>query len=159
MASREIALYGSAVLRDWRSVFGLLVVLAVVTPVLRGAADDSYPLSTYPMFARVLDKPRLTVAEGITKTGGTVRLPPEMVANDEPMQAMRTLRLSGNGDPRERKALCRQIASRVAAEPDFSEVMQVRIVRAQFEPLRYFEGAAEPERAERLVQCPVKRSS
>jgi hypothetical protein len=159
LAGRGAALYGSAVLRDWRSVFGLLLVLAVVAPVLRPATADSYPLSTYPMFARVLDKPRLTVAEGVTEAGRTVRLPPEMVANDEPMQAMRTLRLSGNRDLRERKALCRQIASRVAATLDFSEVTQVRIVRAQFDPLRYFEGVAQPERAERLVQCPVKRGS
>lgn len=140
-------------------MFGLAVVLAVVTPALRSASQDSYPLSTYPMFARVLSKPRLTVAEGVTATGKTLRLPPEMVANQEPMQAMRTLRLSGNGDRRARKALCDRIASRVAAATAFSEVVEVRIVRARFEPLGYFEGAPEPESTERLIQCAVKRSS
>ena len=130
--------------------------MAAATPVLRAARDDSYPLSTYPMFARVLDKPELTVAVGVTAAREVRRLPPEMIANDEPMQAMRTLRRAGNGDKRALKALCASIAARVAHTPAFAQVRQVRIVRARFDPLIYFEGAPEPEHAERLMQCKVK---
>jgi hypothetical protein len=133
-------------------------VVATATPLLRSARDDSYPFSTYPMFARVLDKPELTVALGVTASREVLRLPPRMVANDEPMQAMRTLRQAANDDRRALKALCASIAARVALAPELSEVRQVRVVRARFDPLTYFEGAPEPERAQRLVQCRVRGS-
>lgn len=139
-----------------RSLFGLLIVVATATPLLRSARNDSYPLSTYPMFGRALDKPDLTVAVGITTLGQELRLPPEMVATDQPMQAMRTLRQAGNGDRRTLKALCASIAARVAGAPAFSQVVTVRIVRARFDPLTYFEGSPKPERAQRLTSCSVK---
>ena len=108
------------------------------------------------MFARVLDKPELTVAVGVTASGVVLRLPPEMVANDQPMQAMRTLRQAGNGDRRALKALCAAIATRVARAPAWLQVQTVQIVRARFDPLTYFEGASEPEHAKRLVSCNVR---
>ncbi|MES1184859.1 MAG: hypothetical protein ABUL60_13680 [Myxococcales bacterium] len=131
-------------------------MVATATPLLRAARDDSYPFSTYPMFARVLDKPELTVALGVTASREVLRLPPQMVANDEPMQAMRTLRQAANDDRRALKSLCASIAARVALAPKLAEVRQVRIVRARFDPLTYFEGTPEPEHAQRLVQCRVK---
>jgi hypothetical protein len=137
-------------------LLGLAVVVATAAPALRSAQDDSYPFSTYPMFARLLDKPQLTMAVGVTASREVLRLPPEMVANDEPMQAMRTLRRAAEADRQVLKALCASIASRVARTPDFAQVRQVRIVRARFDPLTYFEGAPEPREAERLVQCRVK---
>jgi len=139
-----------------RSLLGLGLVVATATPLSRAARDDSYPFSTYPMFARVLDKPELTVALGVTASRDLLRLPPRMIANDEPMQAMRTLRQAANDDRRALKSLCARIAARVAVAPELSQVRQVRIVRARFDPLTYFEGKPEPERAQRLVQCRVK---
>jgi hypothetical protein len=150
--------YVPAVTGVLRTVFGLGVVLATAAPLLRAARDDSYPFSTYPMFARVLDKPELTVAVGVTAAREVLRLPPEMIANEEPMQAMRTLRQAGNGDRSALRALCSSIATRVARTPAFSQVRVVRIVRARFDPLTYFEGAPEPEQAQRLLQCRVKRA-
>lgn len=140
-----------------RSVFGVALALAVAAPLGRDARDDSYPFSTYPMFARVLDKPRLTYAEGVGGGGHATRLPPIMIGSDEPMQAMRTLKLTADAGKRALKRLCASIAERVAAEPSYASLRQVRVVRAQFDPVRYFEEAATPEHTEKLVQCPVKR--
>lgn len=140
-----------------RSLFGVALALAVAAPLLRDAHDDSYPFSTYPMFARALSKPRLTYAEGLSGDGRTTRLPPRMVGSDEPMQAMRTLKLSADGGKRSLKRLCATMAERVAAEPAYAELRQVRIVRAQFDPVRYFEAETTPENSEKLVQCSVKR--
>ena len=148
-------MYGPAVARVLKPLLGLAVVVATASPLLRSARDDSYPFSTYPMFARVLDKPELTVAVGVTASREVRRLPPEMIANDEPMLAMRTLRRAGD-DRQALKALCASIAARVAHTPAFSQVRVVRIVRARFDPLTYFEGAPEPEQAKRLMQCRVK---
>jgi hypothetical protein len=141
-----------------KTLLGLGVVVASAAPLLRAARDDSYPFSTYPMFARVLDKPELTVAVGVTAARAELRLPPEMVANEEPMQAMRTLRQAGNGDRSALKALCSSIAARVARTAAFSQVRAVRIVRARFDPLTYFEGTPGPEQAQQLIQCRVKRA-
>lgn len=140
----------------WKPLLALFIIVATASPLLRSAREDSYPFSTYPMFARVLDKPELTVALGVTASREVLRLPPEMVANEQPMQAMRTLRQAGKDGRGALKALCTSIAARVARERDLSRVKRVRIVRARFDPLTYFEGAPEPEHAQRLMSCPVK---
>lgn len=150
-------MYGAAVAPALRSVFGVLLALAVSAPVLLDAERDSFPFSTYPMFARVLNKPHLVYAEGYRGRGQVTRLPPELVANDEPMQAMRTLKLTAKEGKAALKALCAQIAARVARDRRYGEVRRVHIVRAEFDPIRYFEAEPAPEQSERLVQCSVAR--
>jgi hypothetical protein len=137
----------------------LAVAAAAAAPLLRDARHDSYPFSTYPMFARVLGRPQLTFAEGVTGSRQARRLPPEMVANDEPMQAMRTLKLTANDGRRALRRLCAAIAERVAASPTYADVRRVRIARARFDPLRYFEpdSGAQGQERERLVECRVRR--
>jgi hypothetical protein len=149
--------YVCGVSRPLRSIFGVVVVLASAAPLLRNATQDSYPLSTYPMFARALTQPRLTFAEGLTKSGEALRLPPEMVANDEPMQAMRTLKLTANDGPRALKRLCTAIAERVSNVPRYAQVSRVRIARARFDPLSYFEPDSPRYEQERLAECKVRR--
>lgn len=136
----------------------MAVVAATASPLFVAAHRDSYPLSTYPMFARKLDKPRLTFAEGVIKGGPAVRLPPALIANDEPMQALKTLRTAGNTGGRMLAQLCRSIATRVAAAPDYREVRRVRIARARFDPLTYFEAGPVAEEREHLASCRVRRT-
>lgn len=143
--------------RPFRALFGVAVVLATASPLLRNPAQDSYPLSTYPMFARTLQSPQLTFADGLTRAGSARRLPPELVANDEPMQAMRTLKLTANQGPKALARLCAGIAARVAEAPDFADVRRVRIARARFAPLRYFEPDGVAPETEPLVECRVRR--
>jgi hypothetical protein len=109
------------------------------------------------MFARILQRPLLTFAEGLTKSGAAVRLPPELIANDEPMQAMRTLKLTASEGPQALKRLCSAIAERAARTPRFAEIRRVRIARARFDPLRYFEPDAPAPEREPLVECKVRR--
>jgi hypothetical protein len=135
---------------------GLLALVA--SALLRPAGDDSYPISTYPMFARVIEHPWLTLAEGVDDTGGALRLPPAIVASDEPMQAMRTLRLTAEQGRRALRQLCARIAERVTRSQRFNAVRRVRIVRARFDPLAYFEGKATPEDTQNLTSCRVARS-
>lgn len=139
-------------------VLAIALLVLVAAPVLRGARDDSFPLSTYPMFARIIDHPRLTLAEGLDAAGATTRLPPEIVASHEPMQAMRTLRLTAEQGRRALRQLCGRIAERVAHDARFKAVQEVRIVRARFDPLTYFDGAPTPEKIRRLESCSVPRN-
>ena len=145
--------------RPLRSVFGVALVLATATPLLRDARHDSYPFSTYPMFARILTRPLLTFAEGVTRSGQTLRLPPAMIANDEPMQAMRTLKLTANDGPEALQQLCSAIAARVAETPSYAAVSRVRIARARFDPLQYFEPDSPRQEQESLIVCRVRRKS
>lgn len=140
-------------------LLALALLLAVAAPVLRGATDDSFPFSTYPMFARVIEHPWLTVAEGLDADGARVRLPPEMVASDEPMQAMRTLGLTAGQGRHALRQLCARIAERVAQSERFAAVRRVRLVRARFNPLAYFDGDSRPEEVEKLSACQVSRSN
>lgn len=98
------------------AALGALLVSATAYPGLLQPSDDSYPLSTYPMFSR--DRGRtlpiaaahLRFANGVEET-----LPPAMVANGEVMQAIQRLNRGMRRGRRGRQRLCRDIAGRVAS--------------------------------------------
>lgn len=135
-----------------------MVVLALV-PVFRGAHDDAFPFSTYPMFAQRRDRPLLHVAEGVTDARETVALPPELVANGPVMQALGTLARAAAQGPVALKPLCQRIAGNVAASPKFASVRRVQLVAARFDPIRYFEVGPEPEERRVLQRCRVRGGS
>ncbi len=141
-------------------IFGTGMTLAVLAPCASRApfADDSFPLSTYPMFARVVEKRVIVFADGVTGAAGSRRLGPELVANDEPMQAQRTLRLAARSGRKALRALCGRIAERDAQQRDLAEVSRVRIVQGVFDPVKYFEGDGAPESREVLTECQVRRA-
>jgi hypothetical protein len=136
--------------------FGLGLVALVAAPGLGDPADDSYPLSTYPMFARPRGKPLLSFVEGVTQAA-PLRLPPEIVAHNEIMQAVATVKRAVQAGPEALDALCTRIAVDVAAEPAYVSVHEVRIVSARFDPVRYFTEGPEPEERHEHFRCPVRR--
>ena len=142
--------------RSSNIALAVVVALATLAPVLRDARQDSFPLSTYPMFARTIDKRWLLFAEGVSKRV-TQRLGPELVANDEPMQAMRTVKLAYQQGQPALHRLCVRIAERVAASDSLRSVKRVRITRGLFDPIAYFEVVAAPEEREVLAECRVGR--
>jgi hypothetical protein len=148
--------YSGTVRRRSTIIFSGALVLATLAPAFRDARRDSFPFSTYPMFARTIDKRWLLFAEGIGKRA-SLRLGPELVANDEPMQAMRTLKLAAKQGGPALVSLCRRIAERVAASKSHGSVRRVRIVRALFDPIGYFEVLAGPEQRQTLQECRVPR--
>jgi hypothetical protein len=136
------------------------MALAVLAPSLAASpfADDSYPLSTYPMFARVVEKRVIVFADGVTSDSESRRLGPELVANDEPMQAQRTLRLAATSGRKALRMLCGRIAERVAKRSELAAVSRVRIGQGVFDPIKYFEGNGAPESRQVLIECKVRRS-
>lgn len=97
------------------SIATVLVVAALVAPV---ALDrDSYPLSTYPMYAEA--RPRevsLPTAVGVDAGGDTHRLSLEVIGgSDDPLIVAGDLREAiARGDDDDR---CDEIAQRVADDP------------------------------------------
>jgi hypothetical protein len=141
-------------------IFGTGMTLAVLAPCLSAApfADDSFPFSTYPMFARVIEKRVIVFADGVTSETESQRLGPELVANDEPMQAQRTLRLASTSGRKALRTLCARIAQRVAQKRELRAVSRVRIVQGVFDPVKYFEGDSAAESREILTECKVRRA-
>jgi hypothetical protein len=108
------------------AVVSIAAITLVLTPLARDPiAGDSFPLSTYPMFAfeRRL-RERFTYAVGRTASGERRTIEPGHVANHEVMQAYMELTRT---PPR---VLCSRIASRVAADADLRDVVTIDIVRA-----------------------------
>lgn len=136
--------------------FGLGLVALVVAPGFGSPEADSYPLSTYPMFARRRDKPWLQYAEGIDGHGRSVRIAPELVANGEVMQAAATVRRAVEAGEPAMSELCREIARR--ATHAGLALREVSIVSARFDPIGYFVDDAKPEYKEALSRCTVTRS-
>lgn len=136
---------------------GLGLVALVATPLFDRSADDSYPISSYPMFARARGKPWLDFVEGVAADGSVVRLAPALVANDEVMQAAATVRRAVELGPAGLAALCTAVAGRVAAHPETQGVRTVRIVGARFDPLRYFVEGPQPEERVEHFGCAVPR--
>jgi hypothetical protein len=137
--------------------FGLGLLAAVLAPAFASASWDSYPLSTYPMFARPRGRPLLYFVEGLDGQGAPVRVAPELVATQEVMQAAATVRRAVQGGPRSMERLCERVASRIAETPSERAIVQVRIVGARFDPLRYFSVGPEPEKRTEQLRCDVRR--
>jgi hypothetical protein len=139
--------------------FGLGLVLLTAAPGFDDPSADSYPLSTYPMFARAREHPQLSFAEGVDAAAAPVRLAPALIGSDEVMQAAATIRRAVQAGPTALEPLCAHIAARVAASPREAHVRAVRIVRARFDPVAYFVAGPVPEEREVLTHCAVTRTS
>lgn len=139
--------------------WGLGLVLLTVSPALRDArAGDSYPLSTYPMFAAARERPLVYFAEGVTASGNEVRLEPALLGSDEVMQAAATVRRAVQAGGQRPRELCRQIAARIAKRGE-PEVKRVRLVDARFDPVAYFVDGPEPSEKNVHAQCKVPSRS
>lgn len=141
-----------------RAAYGALVVavVAMLAPVVRDR--DSYPLSTYPMFAT--DRGRIsTVATvvGLTAGGGVERLTPQLIGGaDEVVLAVETAARAVRAGGERPAALCREVAGRVAgARPEVTAV-EVRV--ETHDAIAYFtDDATEPRAVEVRARCEVQR--
>ena len=119
-------------------VVSIVLVGATLAPMLRSPDRDSFPLSTYPMFAA--RRPLVTAidfAYGVTGTGERRTLSPRMLGTREVLQAAAMLDRATAGGPKALKPLCEQIAVRVASEPRFADVATIRIVEGTYDAVEY----------------------
>lgn len=147
----------AAPFRRWpASLFCALVLAATASPALREPPRDSFPLSDYPMFSTVREADWLSVVTGRDAEGGEHRIPPGKVANAEVMQAAMTIARS----VREGRApaLCREVASRLADDPAYAHVVELRVESRLFDPRTYFlseESGRKPPRVRLHASCKV----
>lgn len=146
--------------RVYAWVVSAAVLAAVLWPLTWGATRDSFPLSSYPMFARNRRSAVLSAVYAVaTDADGERRyVPPDLVANREVLQARAVLDRAARGGKKGAMTLCREVASRIAAQSGgpFSGAAWVSIIRGRHDAGAYFEtGALGSEQV--LGRCPVER--
>ena len=147
----------------WR-LYGYLTFAIVVVftawPVTWQTDRDSFPLSSYPMFSRKLPKPEFSLQYALGKTADGTRyhLAPELVANAEPLQASMVLARAVYGGAHQTRALCQQIARRVARAPNLADVVHVHIVTGRHDAVAYLTGRDKVGVEKVHGRCLVKRA-
>jgi hypothetical protein len=142
--------------RAWAYAFSAAVLLAVAWPLAWDARDDSFPLSTYPMFSgRQSSEANIAHVVGLTETGERVVLPPEAVANDEVIQAYETVRQAIAQGAEGTYALCAEAAA--WAGDHRNSVVSVQVVTDRFDAVAYFDGERAPEQSTVHTECGVSQ--
>jgi hypothetical protein len=143
-------------LKRWVGIaIGLGATAAVLSP-LAAMDQDSFPISSYPMFARPRGQPDLYAVVARAADGREVRLPASVVASSEPLQTKVLIQRSVEQGPEAMQVLCRAVAARVVDHPEV--LRSVEIVRRRFDPIAYFTRGPEPIEQARLSSCRVPRA-
>jgi hypothetical protein len=142
------AIYAYGMQKWARCGLAAIVVLLVAAPVARSPGDDSFPLSTYPMFS--LARPQQTTvssAAGYDAAGGRITLSPTVVGGTrEVIQAAGTVAQAiGSGSSEE---LCREVLDKAG-----TRVVAVEIVTETFDVIAYFDGDEDPVQRTVHARC------
>lgn len=133
---------------------------ATLSPLVRDPErerSDSFPLSTYPMFAsKRSTKLAMSYALGEGREGQRITLSPEMLGTGEVLQAIRVVEHGVAGGKPGMIQLCTQVASRVAHEHAFDDVANIRIVIGTHDAVDYLVRDIVGREVER-ARCPVVR--
>lgn len=135
---------------------GLGLPLAVLSPIWSGA-PDSFPLSTYPMFARPRGQPTLHTLVGLSADGSERRMPPELVGSKEVLQAKVLIQRSVAEGPGAMSQLCEATALRAADASEFRDLWALAIVARRYDPVDYFVKGPVPLEEETLLRCDMPR--
>jgi hypothetical protein len=131
----------------------LLAALVVLLPVLRSPGADSYPLSTYPMFATNRgSQAAIATAIGVDGAGEESRLGARAIGGtDEVILAAVTVSAAVRRG--EVADLCREIAERLTETTIVVVVIRTEVIDVVE---HVTEGSAPPQIAEH-GRCPVPR--
>ncbi len=137
--------------------FSIALVASVLAPLVRAPTDDGYPLSTYPMFAtRRPTTLTLDYAFGLAGDGTRRALAPRLIGSIEVLQARAILESGVRGGPSVQRALCDDIAARVARDVDLADVVELHVVTGTHEAVDYLVNHAPGQELTRVV-CKVVR--
>jgi hypothetical protein len=140
------------------SVALLALILAPVAENFRGAPEDSFPLSYYPMFsARRSSTPKVTYLVGLSAAGDRYPIHYRYAGVGGMNQVRRQIRRrvrEGAAD-----VLCADVASKVARarKAPLADVVTVQIVTGEFRLDDYFRGDKRPLQEEVEASCAVQR--
>lgn len=136
----------------------VVLLAAVLFPLRFERGRDSFPLSSYPMFARAKTSAAMQLHYflGLTEAGERRYLRPELVANQEVLQARAVIAHAVRRGPADADQLCRQVADRVAAEDEVADVVELRLVEGRHDAIAFLvDGDVGSERV--VARCGVPR--
>lgn len=134
--------------------YAITIILGglVASPLFGAFAGDSFPISTFPMFATARSSEISISHVVLVGSDGAVWVPPpSTIANDEVLQAQETVRQALEAGERGLEALCGRVASRV--DPD--DAVEVRIVTSTYDALDYASGDLDPIGRRTHAACAV----
>jgi hypothetical protein len=124
--------------RAWAAA-GLAVVVVGAVPFVLDR--DSFPLSTFPMFAADIDRTQsVDTAVALAADGTTIRLTPDQIAGttvvNQAASVVTTAIVGGRAGE-----LCAAIAGRLAGRPG---PVAVEVVTERYDAVRWFDGDRTP---------------
>lgn len=131
-----------------------LFTSAVFLPTVLGW-PDSFPLSTYPMFAKHRGEPEM-VKLVATTAEGRLPVPPRMLGTNEVLQAKVLLEQVAAKRQTQRDRFCVQTAERLLTLPETTTWETIELVRVKYDPLTYFENGGEPIAKKVLARCEMR---
>ena len=144
--------------RAHAALVGLVLVGVTAMPLARSRDYDSFPWSSYPMFAHHRDDSTGTIGHVVAVSDDGRRrrpIPPPFVATDEVMQAMMTVALAiRRGRAGE---LCRAAAARIAPDPAWAEFTWLEVAVDRYDALAYFDGDRRPLDRDPIARCRIPR--
>lgn len=124
-----------------------LFTAAVFAPTVLGT-PDSFPLSTYPMFAKHRGQPEMVKLVAVTDDGNRpVR--PGLLGTMEVLQAKALLEQVATKSAAQRRRFCTQTAEQLAPLPETASWHELNLVRVKYDPIGYFYG--EPPVSEKVL--------
>ena len=140
----------------------LVVTALVLSPAFGNPNEDSFPLSTYPMFSHGKPNPDLVLTQALAvfANGDRKPLPPKLATgNEEVIQAMRMIVDETYSGEERAKNFCRDIAARInrVSSPRWKDAIAVEIARSHFDTVAYFEKEPKPLGRRTLQRCSVER--
>lgn len=142
----------------WPWLFGLVLLALQLSPLTRPASADSFPFSSFPMFAHERKDAITHVDRAIAFFDGApaVMLPPRVLGTDEVLQAAATLRQAIRRGRKGSARLCEEIAARVAVDPAFPGATEVEVRSERYDAIAYFAGDKVPlGKPVRRARCKV----
>lgn len=146
--------------RLYAYVVSAVLIGVVAYPFSWEPYEDSFPLSSYPMFSRRLPTPQVKIsyALGIEPDGSRHHLEPELVANEEVLQARAVLSRAVGAGKGEASKLCSKIAGRVAGRGGLRDVTTVRVVTGTHDAVEFLTGGDRIGVEKVHATCPVRRT-
>jgi len=141
---------------SWSRGVLLAVVAVLLVPLAWPWGVDSFPLSSYPMFAR--PRPQIVsipTVVGVRETGERVTLSPELIGDTRWTNlAVRLVRDSVAAGAKASSRLCERIAARVADERE--DVVALEVVTETFDSVAHLTEAAPPTAVRVHARCETR---
>jgi len=142
-------------------LFSVLVLGAVLAPLLRHPDDDSYPLSTYPMFSHGRASPVTSVTHvvAVDAAGARTMVPPIEIISAEVLLAQVTIARAVNAGPASARRFCMDVADRItrSRDPKLRATDHVEVETTVVDAVRYLAGDQTPIERTVHARCRAKR--